>query len=315
MTTVPETRSASSSGATMIDSQMRRRGWFALTQVLVLIGLAMFIIRGELPHIYIEFFADPDAAHTWVMPILIGLLMFRWRDALLRSLRCGSPWGILLIVFGLAMFVVTSWPLNYGFVRRVSIIPMITGAVLAVCGWRVFWLSVPLFILTILAIPTGSRYYAAVIIGPETFTLKYATYALNLWPGVFVDANGPDLHYISDASSGAIALGESNRGVSMILPMLAIGVFVIFGSLRAIWKYALCLVALVPIVLFCNFIRFLVLGSVIIMTDAEPISGVPRAAAAASSLLFAYGVFSLMAWLLGGSDPNTGRSSTTEVTA
>ncbi len=293
-----EIKSISSLSACRIDLQARRSACVALAQVLILWGLSVIVIWPEVKPMYLDFAVNPDAGHTWVAPLIMGLLVFRWRENLSRSIADQSWWGIALIAVGVLIFLGASWPFNFGLVRRMSIVPMMIGSVLLVCGWRVAWMCTSLYILALLAIPTGSRYYASLIIAPETLTLHYAADLLELWPSLYIDAVGPDIKYSNGTTNGFIALGESNRGVSMIMPMLTIGMFVTFASRRPTWIAAACILALVPIALFCNFIRFIALAVITIVTNADPASAVPRAVAAILSLFLAYGMCVCLAWLL-----------------
>jgi hypothetical protein len=86
----------------------------------------------------------------------------------------------------------------------------------------------------------------------------------------------------------------------MIMPMLTIGMFVTFASRRATWIAVACIFALVPIALFCNFLRFIAFAVITIVTNADPVSAIPRAVAAILSLFLAYGMCVCLAWFLDG---------------
>ena len=71
--------------------------------------------------------------------------------------------------------------------------PAAAGIVLSVGGWRVLWRCLPMLLLLLIALPTGTRYYAALVVRPETLTLQAVRASLDMLPGVMVSLTGLDL--------------------------------------------------------------------------------------------------------------------------
>jgi exosortase/archaeosortase family protein len=210
-----------------------------------------------------------------------------------------SVWGLLVIILALAMWLFSTWPFNYAYPRRLAMVPAVAGAVLAVGGWRVLKLCLPMLLILMIAIPTGSRYYAFLIIKPEQYTLEAVRGTLDLLPGVFANLNGLDLSYTHGSHAGMIAMGEPVRGASLLLSFLTIGVFVTFARIRPFWQIVVMVIAGAPVVLFCNYARLLIFGLVTIYGRTEPLSFAPRVTAVVLSLLLAYGLSVLLLWVLG----------------
>ena len=130
-------------------------------------------------------------------------------------------------------------------------------------------------------------------------TLATARLVLDRIPGVEVRLEGPDLHFRRGDQRGTIALGESNRGVSLLVAYAVVGVFVVFSRVRPVWQVVLLAAAAVPIMLLCNLARLLTWGVVTMYAHADPVSATPRATAAVASLLLAYAAFALICGILG----------------
>ncbi len=236
---------------------------------------------------------DSESAHALAVPIIIAVLCyFRW-DALRHARARGSVWGAVIVLAALLLYAAASWPFNFLYPRRVAVVVVMAGVVLAVFGWGVLKLSLPMVLALLLAVPVGMRIYAFLIIRPETITLSVVQITLDLLPGVFVNLEGTDLTYFGSRGSGTIALGEPMRGAQLFLSSLLIGVLVIFARIRPWWQLILLGGATIPIVLFCNYFRLVFWGLITIFGGVHPASPVPRTIASLTSLLLAYALFGL----------------------
>jgi hypothetical protein len=191
------------------------------------------------------------------------------------------------------LYAATTWPFDYGYARQLSTIPVLVGIVLIGWGWKILKLCMPMVLLVLLAIPIGSRMYASLIIRPETYTIAATAAVLDQLPGIDISKKGTDL-LVSGNRSAAIALGESNRGARLLLAYFAVGVFVVFSRIRPFVRLAVAAITAIPIVLFCNFLRFLCWGLVSIYASAQPASALPRNIGAVCSLFTAYGLFAMV---------------------
>ena len=267
------------------------------TQVAVLVALCFVAFRSEL-YALKQAVEDPDAAHALAAPVIILILLFSRRRALAEQLSAGSGWGVVLLLLSLGACFAAAWPFNYAYPRLAAIVPAIAGCILAVGGWRVLKLSVPMLLILLIALPIGVRYYAFLIIRPETFTLAAARGTLDLLPGIFVELEGLDLSYFGSHGIGTIALGEHHRGAGLLLTYLTLGVFVTFARIRPWWQVVV-MGALAPvIVLLCNYVRVVLFGLVTIYGGTGPLSPVPRMVASTLALGLAYALFVLAGHVL-----------------
>jgi hypothetical protein len=257
-------------------------------QAFVLLALGVILFLPVLRLMYGTARWNPEAAHALAAPVLLLLLVYFRRDWIAAGLRRGSIWGVVLLLLAIGIYFLAKWPFNYALVRRTAIAPAAAGIVLAVGGWRVLWRCLPMFLLLLIALPTGTRYYAALVVRPETLTLQAVRATLDLLPGVMVDLTGLDLTYTQGSTKGSIALGVSYRGASLLPSYLSIAVFITFIRIRPWWQVVMMAVASVPLILFCNYARLLVWGLVTIYGDFGPLSTTPRVLATVLSIVLAY---------------------------
>lgn len=263
----------------------------AIVKALVLLGLLVWAFYPQLRIIVRSTWVAGPWTHTLALPVVLGVLIYRRRALLTDNLARGSMWGAVILIGGVVCFALSTWPFNYGYFQLLSVLPVLTGGILAIAGWRVVKHCIPLLLVIMLGLPIGPRKYAALIIRPETITMKAARIVLDSLPGVDVSLRGPDLHFVHSGEVGTIALGESNRGVALLGAYALIGVFVVFVRVRPFWQITILAIAALPIVFICNFCRIITWGIVTIYFGSSPTSAIPRSMASVISLLAAYLLF------------------------
>jgi hypothetical protein len=267
-------------------------------EVVVLLILCALAFRSEIGTAISMAVQNWDAAHLLAAPVLILILLHRRRRELARHPVAGSVWGPVLILLGFAFWFVSTWPFNYAYTRRLAVVPALAGIVLAVGGWRVLRLCLPMLLIALIAVPMGSQYYAILMARPERQTVAAACATLDALPGVLVDRDGLDMSYVKGSEAGTIALGEPMRGASLLLSFLTILVFVTSARMRPLWQPGGMAILAIPLIMLCNYGRLLIHGLMTIYGGANPLSSMPRVTAAVLSLLFAYGLSVLMLWIM-----------------
>lgn len=271
----------------------------AVAKSVILLGLWAWFFWPELRGIFGGAPANSDWVHVLVTPFAILLLLYLRREYLAERLTRGSVWGVVLIIAGLGSYALTTWPFDFAYVQHLSMVPVLAGVVLTAGGWGVFKHCLPMVLLVLLSIPIGQRIYARIVIEPGTYTLSATRVTLDQLPGVQVRLDGSDFTFTRNQTTGTIALGEPRRGFTLLLSYATIGVFVVFARVRPFWQLVVMGVALVPVALFCNWLRLFTWGIATIYGGAAPVSAVPRATAAIVSLFAAYLIFALMCAVLG----------------
>lgn len=273
-------------------------GRSALLQATILVGITLWAFRNETVKVLDQALTMPEAAHALCLPVLAAALIFARRKVLAAELREGSYWGAFLILAAIIGFAVATWPFYFGFLRKMQFVTALGGIALVVGGWRILWRCLPILALVAIAQPIGWNEYASLIIKPETVTLELAARVLDALPNTIIELNGPDLTYLHDGMSGAIALGDPHRGFALPLTYLSLAIFVIFSRVRPLWQVLTLGALAIPIVLSSNMLRLLLHAVMTIHLQATPLDGRPRNAAILCSLVFAYVITAACAGIL-----------------
>jgi len=266
----------------------------ALIQLMLLFCLWLWAFHSELFHIIISGAKSSEAAHAFVTPFAILLLIYLRRGCRVNYTLKGTVWGLAVILGGIIVYAAAIWPFGYGTMAQASIVIVLTGVLLVTCGWRTLQLSFPVLLLTLIAIPIGSGLYTRLIIRPETYTISASSIILGCLSGVETMVKGTDLLFSSAKHSGVIGLGESYRGVRLLQAFMMIGVFVVFSQPRTFWRLFWVALISLPIIFFSNLSRLVCWGLVTIYGETDPLSTLPRNLSAGFSLLMVYLLFVLV---------------------
>ncbi len=266
----------------------------AIWRLVILLALCLWVFRGQWAYMARTVRGSSETAHSVLMPIAVALLVYLRRKQLASSLGAGSVWGIALILLGLVMHALAYWPFPYGYAHYVAIVPVVSGIVLLCCGRRTLRVCLPMILMLWLAFPIGSRIHASLALRPNVYTLRATGAALDMLPGVSASVDGSDLLFAHNDHNGVAGLGEANRGARLIFVYAAIGLFVVFSRIRSLGRLIVMSVLALPLLLFCNLVRFLLWAIVTVYGGFGPVSELPRDISTVLSLVFAYGLFAAL---------------------
>jgi hypothetical protein len=263
-------------------------------QMAILAVLCGWLFYPELKHMTAQVTSSSSSVHSLVAPLAMILLIYCRRENLVAQMTTGTFWGLAFMGSGLFLYAACRWPFDFGYARYLAIIPVLAGIILIGGGWRLFYSTLPLLLVLMIAIPMGSRLWSTLIIRPETYSIAAGSAILDLLPGTQCVIQGTDLFLTDEPGATAVAVGESNRGARLLLVYLLIGVFVAFSQVRSTGRIVFLAISAIPVVFLCNLLRFLTMGLLTFLTDLGPTSSGFRNGAAIVSLLAAYGLFSLL---------------------
>src|SRR5579863_5272876 len=106
-------------------------------QVAVLIVLAGWLYASVLFHLAMQWSNDPNFSHGFFVPAFSLFVLWQNRARLARQPVVPSFWGLLIIVFALAVLVVGVLGAEL-FLSRVSLLLLIAGLVIFFRGWSFF---------------------------------------------------------------------------------------------------------------------------------------------------------------------------------
>lgn len=265
-----------------------------LFQLFILFALWLWAFWPHVVKIFEKAYHSSETAHALVMPVAAVLLIYLRRKAFLNAFGKGSIWGLFLLAAGLTMFGASIWPFTFAYAQDVAVVVILSGMVMVTCGWKFFFVSMPVMLLVLASIPFGPGIYTRLIIRPETYTIAACARLLDLLPGVDTTVKGIDIIFSANNFSGVIALGESYRGVRLVQPFIAFGILIVFSQARTLIRLLAIFLSTAPLVFFCNFLRFLCWSLVVIYARIGIVSSVPRCISAVVSLVIFYGLLLLI---------------------
>jgi exosortase len=101
----------------------------------VIAGAMAWLYAGVLPPLVRQWANDDDYSHGFLVVPLAVFFAWERRDALRRASRQPTAAGAVVLAFGLLLFVAGQFGSEL-FLSRVSIIAVLTGAILFVLGWQ-----------------------------------------------------------------------------------------------------------------------------------------------------------------------------------
>lgn len=280
------------------DAQPSDRAKRALIQAVVLTALMICAFRGEAASILAQATTMVQAAHVLAVPVLVALLVYCRREVLVRDLRGGSAWGVVLIALAIGIYATATWPFYVAYVRKLQFATAAAGIVLATGGWRWLWRCGPMVLLMAVAIPVGWNTYSTMIIRPETLTMDVAARLLDALPGWGVTLHGTDLHCVHAGVTSVAGLGDPHVGCMAPVSLACLYLFVVFARVRPWWQVAIFAVVGGPLVLLGNLLRVLAHAWLTVSATAAPLDRMPRDAALVISLLAVYGMAVVIGFLL-----------------
>ncbi|MEY3395458.1 MAG: hypothetical protein RL346_1694 [Verrucomicrobiota bacterium] len=193
-----------------------------------------------------------DYEHGKLVPIVIlGLIVYRFKDVQ-KVVGQGSPWGLLVILFGGLLYLAAYRTYQPRF--AVGSLPFVVwGAILYLWGWRVAKiLSFPVFFILI-SIPLPSFQQATTHL--QLLATSLAHYGSGLF-GVETYTKGTlVLPVQGDWKPLSIAHGCS--GIRSLMALLMISAAWAFVANFSLWKRAILFLSAIPLAILGNALRII----------------------------------------------------------
>jgi len=260
---------------------------------LILIILACFLFRSELTAIFWSALGSSECAVAIVALPAIGFFVKCRKKEIFSAPVKASNWGLVVMILAILLYAGANWPFDFGYLRQIAIVPVLAGIILLSYGRSFLALFFPVLLIILLAIPISSRLYAGLIVVPETITLQSTAWLLDKLPGIDCSLKGTDILFSRSAEQGIVCLGESNRGVRLIMTYLLLGIFVIYSRKRSLARVLVSLTLAIPAAIAANFLRFFIIALLTAYFDIGQSSFI-RHIGATVSLLAVYLFFVLI---------------------
>ncbi len=252
----------------------QRVGWASWLKVAILGALVVaFYWDGELLPAVNKCYAQiSNWGHAFIIPLLSLYLLYIWRDELFAPKRRVWVGGLIIVILAIIckMYcaVQPQIPGSLWF-RQLTILFVLWGLVLYLCGPRVAKVAfVPIFYMA-LAMPWPDRLYEMVSLPLQNFAAKIATALLQLC-GAQIATTQSNMSVTS--MSGVIhdlTVAEACSGVRSLMAFLALGVALAYVQERPTWQRVAIMLGGLPIALVVNVIRVSVTATMFVIDKPQ----------------------------------------------
>lgn len=205
-----------------------------------------------------------DWGHAFVVPILSGVILWRNRSALASAaIRPFWP-GLMPLVLGVVCYFYFVVGLSNHMFQGASIVLCLSGVVLLVFGLEVFRHSFLAIAFLLLGMTISEQVMNTITFPLQLLATKGAWLILKLvsLPGdwFFIEASGNTLEIRYKGRTIPLNVAEACSGMRMVIAFIALATAVAFFSCRHWWQRFAVVLLSVPVSLFMNILRVVVLS-------------------------------------------------------
>ena len=199
-----------------------------------------------------DWWHDDNYSHGFLIPVISGYLLWQKREALQKVEIRQNRWGLLLLVFGLALNILGSAAAEWYSVRF-SMIPTLMGLVLYFGGsamLRLVWFPIAFMVF---AIPLPYTLFRTLTFPLQLFSTK-VTHHLITAIGVSALRQGNILHL----PGYSLEVVEACSGLRSIITLSALAAVFAYMTPGGRARKLLLFSTAIPIAIFANIVRLLV---------------------------------------------------------
>jgi exosortase D (VPLPA-CTERM-specific) len=220
----------------------------------VLAGLLLWLYLPHLVSMAANWWNDPNYSHGFLIPLVSAGLIWRQRDQL-AALPCApNPLGLLVVALGLLILLVGQMGHEF-FLRRLSLLPVLWGLVLAAWGWGVAKRVAFPFAYLLLMIPLPYVVYDSVAFPLRLVAASLAGSGLRL-VGYSVLVEGNIVHL----PAVTMDVVDACSGIRSLVSLLAVGVILAYLWLPKRYMQVILVLLVLPVAVLTNSFRVMLAG-------------------------------------------------------
>lgn len=264
---------------------------------LLLAGLFIWVYWGQAVRLW-YLWQTPDWMHGFLIPIFSVYFVYMKRRELRSGEHRGSLAGLLVMAASLAVYIYFIYA-KVGYPQALSMIPFIAGLVLLLRGWQTLrhtWFAIAFLAL---ALPPPDRLYREITQPLQQVAAGVGVAILNLFPGASVERAGINIaFFMDDGRSGNFAVAGACSGMRSLMAFVALGLAMAFMTHRPTWHRLAIAMLVVPVALFCNFLRVVITGAAQMYGYADLASGTPHSLLGLAMFGLGMGIYLGLLWVL-----------------
>ncbi|MHA1600393.1 MAG: VPLPA-CTERM-specific exosortase XrtD [Alphaproteobacteria bacterium] len=195
-----------------------------------------------------------EYSHGYLIPAVSLFLIWRNRHQLAAAGQRGTWFGAVIVLLGLAMFIMGELGTIYTVVQYAFLVTLF-GAALAFFGWsgmRFLW--VPLLYLVFM-IPLPQFLYSGLSSDLQLISSQLGVMVIRLFGiSVFLDGN------VIDLGVYVLQVVEACSGLRYLFPLMSFGFLVAHLSQGPLWQRSVVFLSTIPITILMNSFRIGVIG-------------------------------------------------------
>lgn len=208
---------------------------------------------------------NDDYSAGVLVPLVVPIMVWREKGTLRQCrLRPCWWWGAGLIVmsqfsrlFGL-LFMFES-------IDRYSVVPMVAGLVLMLCGWQLFRRVVWILLFLLLMFPLPGRVHNMVSPPLQRLATTGSVFLLEV-VGTRVSQQG---NVVMLGDNTPMAVAEACSGLRMLTAFIIVAAFIAYMVKRPRWHKAILLASSIPVAVACNIIRIFLTAMIMLYVSVE----------------------------------------------
>jgi exosortase len=276
--------------------------WASRVRIAVVAALIVLTYWTVIRHQLVStWWSDGNWSHGWLIPLFSLYFLASRRDRLFQCEPRPNYLGALILAGSLAAYFLSAWRFRLGYPQALSMVGAIFGVTLLMGGWsimRVAWFPIAFLLL---AIPLPQRYFVLLTMPLRKFVSEVAAAVMPIFaPGLHTEAQSVVIDYIMPGyGAGQLDVEEACSGMRSIMAFATLGIAVAYLHERPAWQRTVLLLSCVPIALFCNVIRVVVTGLLIVYEHRDFARGTPHTVLGVLMFLLALGLFGLISRVIG----------------
>ncbi len=219
-----------------------------------------------LPALYdlvLDWYYDSNYTHGFLIPPVVCFLLFRKRAEIASATMARDPMGLIVIVVGMALFVVANAAAEY-FTLRFSFVVTLFGLVYFMFGRAVVRLTWYEIGLLLFMIPIPYVIYYAITFPMQLLSSKITVVVLNLL-GATAVRQGNIIHL----ANTSLEVAEACSGIRSLMALLTMGAIYAYITQKHFWTRGVLFLSTIPIAIVGNVGRVFVLTLLVYLVGVD----------------------------------------------
>jgi len=197
---------------------------------------------------------DDNYSHGFLVPVIVGYLVWTKREKLRTLSLKPSIWGLVILIFGLIIYLVGVIGAEW-FLKRSSLIIVLGGLIFYCHGMEFFKTLLFPLIFLIFMVPLPAIIYRSIAFQLQLFVSKVSVHLIS-FAGVAAHRTGN----IIEVSTGPLAVEEACSGMRSIMALLALTALFAYMMSESKLKQWILFACALPIAVVTNIIRVTATG-------------------------------------------------------